>query len=311
MSSFQVTANLDDCVKFTDTLKIATEGSQYLVRLKAVGIGSTVVCTELASGTLDFGKQVTLRPFSYTFNAENLGRKQLTVTWDNKSECTNISLTLEQNKKNPPLLEQKNTKNSQMLDQKNSKNPPTLEQKKIFSVVPEKAIIKPNSSCAFTLTGLAIIPGLVVEHFRFNVTTTKAVVSNILSVTADISPLQLWLSDTEFTFTQNNSPSGNSQELNRTLNCKNVAELPLHFELSTKPPFLVSHTKCMLQPSESMNVTVGVERQHFEEKQSKVIRGVLDIIYTGTSEREALKLHANVCYPNLDFDTLKLNFGYA
>jgi hypothetical protein len=133
----------------------------------------------------------------------------------------------------------------------------------------------------------------------------------MLSVTANISPLQLWLSDTEFTFIQNNSPLGNSQELSRTLSCKNVAELPLHFELNTKPPFLLSHSKCVLQPSESMNVTVGVERQNFEDKQSKVINGVLDIIYTGTSEREALKLHANVYYPNLEFDTLKLNFGYA
>ncbi|KAI5082267.1 hypothetical protein GOP47_0002010 [Adiantum capillus-veneris] len=284
-----VTANLDDSVKFTDSLKIITEGSQHLIPLKAVGIGSTLVCTELATGAFDFGKQVTLRPFSYTLNIENQGRKQQSLAWVSMSAAG--------------VLEKGKEK------EKRTSNVVAMERKKVFSIAPEKAIIKPHATCQFTLTGYALDAENVIERLRCNVTTTKAVWSHDLFLKADISPLKLLLSSKELFFVQNNSLPDDLQDLSQTLTCKNVSELPIHFELSTKEPFFMNHSECRLQPSESVDIIVNFERQHSEERLSKSLQGNLEIVYTGTNEREALKLQAEVYYPNLQFDVAQLNFG--
>ncbi|KAH7442763.1 hypothetical protein KP509_02G000200 [Ceratopteris richardii] len=284
-----VSATLDDCVKFTDTLKVTTEGSEHLVTLRAVGIGSTIVCKELENMHFDFGKQVTLRTFSHTFSIENQGRKQLPVSW--------VSM----NTFDGP------TKGN--LTEEVSFSLQRVHKKKVFLISPEKTIIKSHSSCLFTLTGYALDPDCVVEELRCNVTTSKGVWSYKLTVKADISPLKLLLSSNELLFVQKSETSCDIENLKQILTCKNVSELPLDFEMSTKEPFSLSHSVCTLQPSESLNIEVGFQRQYCDERLSKVIQGSLLIDYKGTDETEALRLRADVCYPNLLFDTMHLNFG--
>jgi hydrocephalus-inducing protein len=88
----QVTALLEDSLKFKDTLNImVTDGGDYSVALTANGHGSLILCEELASGTVHFGPQFTARPFSREIVLFNAGKRPQTLNWMNESRAVRSS----------------------------------------------------------------------------------------------------------------------------------------------------------------------------------------------------------------------------
>jgi hydrocephalus-inducing protein len=115
----------------------------------APGMGSSVVCEELASGTLDFGFQFAARPFSTELEVANLGRRTVNLSWTN--------LASEELRKEYSKL---NKSSAKKFDP--STLPPELQP--VFSVAPEKAALGPKDSVVFTFSGMTSKVGELTER---------------------------------------------------------------------------------------------------------------------------------------------------
>lgn len=77
---------LDESKRFKDILHIlVTEGADIDIALTAVGIGCTVVCPELNTGSIDFGDQFTGRQFFKELLLHNLDRRPVNLMWINET----------------------------------------------------------------------------------------------------------------------------------------------------------------------------------------------------------------------------------
>jgi hypothetical protein len=80
----RVTALLDDATPVRDTLHVlVADGADTPIELTATGVGSTVVCEELAGGALHFGHQLCGRPWVREVVVRNLGRRGVSLQWMN------------------------------------------------------------------------------------------------------------------------------------------------------------------------------------------------------------------------------------
>lgn len=57
--------------------------ADYCIPLEATGSGSTIVCSELAAGPLDFGAQLSGRPWAREVVISNMGRRGVSLAWTN------------------------------------------------------------------------------------------------------------------------------------------------------------------------------------------------------------------------------------
>ncbi|EFJ12294.1 hypothetical protein SELMODRAFT_425615 [Selaginella moellendorffii] len=296
----KVRAYMDDAGKFNDKVTILFEGGELFIPLSAVGVGSTLVCKEFQEGFVHFGDQFTLRHFSYTIEVQNMGRKPQTLAWDNdttrKQRAINKSLAME------------------AADQKKSGNKKTAlvvpEPVPVFTITPDKTVIKQYSPFSLTVSGYTTNPGHIQEDFTCKVTSAKDMYYLKISVDADMAALTLVFSETTLKFVQNNGwGKDGPHELSRTLTCENVSKLPLTFSLAVKPPFSINQAEWTLRAGGSGSVVVSLEKQDIAERHSTVLYGKLDILYTGTLERNGIDLIAHINYPNLSVNQSSLDFG--
>ncbi|KAJ7536387.1 hypothetical protein O6H91_12G067600 [Diphasiastrum complanatum] len=301
----QVKAYLDDAAKFKDILTITFEGGQFFIPVIAIGTGSTLLCNEVTSGSIQLGNHFTLHNFSYVFEVHNMGRRPQTLGWENetgrKLRTTKGMLMGNRGQKDYEAQQKTSTEGPAHLGLANEKT--------VFSIIPEKITIKPHSLSNFTIAGFATVAGAINEEFDCKVTGCQESYHLKLAVQAVISSFNLAFSLNLLKFVENNGTGDIESDLCKVLSCKNVSRLPLSFTLQVNPPFVVSQLDWTLNPSESALIEIRLESNQINSRQSMIIHEKLDILYTGTLERGSVDLVAEINYPNLHLDSDHIDFG--
>ena len=95
----------------------------------------------------------------------------------------------------------------------------------------------------------------------------------------------------------------------KSLILKNVSTLQLNFILKTEIPFNLSGYDFSLEPNENVEIFVEFDPLYQETKQSHIVDKYLTIVYKSHPHREKIKLHSDIIFPNLDFESQEINFG--
>ena len=89
----------------------------------------------------------------------------------------------------------------------------------------------------------------------------------------------------------------------------NISTLSLNFTLKTEIPFNLNGYEYGLKAGQSVEVIVDFDPLYQDTKQSHMIDKFLTIIYNSHPHREKIKLHADILFPNLEFESNEINFG--
>ena len=89
----------------------------------------------------------------------------------------------------------------------------------------------------------------------------------------------------------------------------NISSLSLNFTLKTEMPFNLNGFEYELKAGENVNIIVEFDPSYQDTKQSHVLDKYLTILYHAHPHREKIKLHADIIFPNLEFESKEINFG--
>ena len=187
-AALRVTALLDDAAPFLDALHVAvTDGADTAVPLEATGVGSTVVCEELAAaaaaaaaattapaggdggggGGLDFGQQLVGRPWAREFVVSNFGRRGVSLVWAN-ARADELAKAAAR-----AAAANKGNKDAQGPAAAGAAGQPAAPKDDdasaavaaaVFRVTPERVSLGAREAVTFTVSGLAARPGAVSEQ---------------------------------------------------------------------------------------------------------------------------------------------------
>jgi hydrocephalus-inducing protein len=291
----------DDASKFSDTLFfVIKEGVDKEVKLRARGIGSTVVCKDIT--TVDFGTMFTHRTQMEEVFIENKGRKTQTLKWTRKIDSKNKGTTSV-----VPKLKEK-AGSSQTLVTSN----PGTEPGSVFQIFPETVTLPPKTGLHFQFKAFSAEIGKISEQFILTTTAGNERKTNTLFVSTFegefTKPTLVFSKKTlnfRYVWEKNVEPVTLSQDLEITC----ASPLPVVFSLYIDTPFTVTPDNLSMAPGKKAIVRVDFDPTQKKDRISGNITDKLWIKHQKHPKNENFPVTAEFCYPNLVLDTDKINFG--
>ncbi|XP_048371298.1 hydrocephalus-inducing protein homolog [Sphaerodactylus townsendi] len=303
--SITLIAHLDDTVQVQDKVHLAVENSiSYIVPIQATGIGTTIVTDKPFAPAIDLGPHFSLDPCCYRFKVTNRGRRTHQLYWMTEGF--------------PPFCQYKTlpaTKNR-------SAHPKPDPRLPVFKLQPLRMELAPGKSMDMILEGSSDTPRVVKErlicHAIIGKHSGKERIMTVDVICEFIAPV-LQISSRAIKFQVEKSPGGALTMQYEPLNLNNVSSLPVNILLSLQYPFLLcnSQQQCLPAPCKPIPVDVngeqhlciGFDPTYRDDLYNRVAEEVLTVRYLEHPHMDQVNLRGEVRFPNLDFETMDLNFG--
>ncbi|XP_006878929.1 PREDICTED: hydrocephalus-inducing protein homolog [Elephantulus edwardii] len=301
-----VTANLDDTMTFKDTVIVEIKNSStYQIPVQATGIGSTIVSDKPFAPELNLGTQFSLDTYSYHFKLANKGRRLQHLFWMNYDFYPQAKLS----------------KKGQARKGRDSHRP-SEAQTPTFQLHPIRMELCPGQTVDVVLEGYSATPRIAREklvcHAIIGSQKRKSLVLTV-DVTCEFIAPVIQLSTKQLLYRLEKKPSAVLEPSYQPLAIKNVSTLPLNMLLSTNGPFFVCETdkSLLLTDSKPLRLEVGEEKSllvkfdpsYRNDLNNWVAEELLAVKYVEHPQVDSLSLVGEVCYPNLSFETMELDFG--
>eukprot|EP01065_Artemidia_motanka_P026772 TRINITY_DN32019_c0_g1_i1.p1 TRINITY_DN32019_c0_g1~~TRINITY_DN32019_c0_g1_i1.p1 ORF type:complete len:3749 (+),score=1074.75 TRINITY_DN32019_c0_g1_i1:85-11331(+) len=267
-------ACLDETVRFFDELVITIANSRELViKLSAIGTGTTLVPSIPLNKDVDFGNVFTTASVQRSFVMHNKGRRALQISWTNERAKPKEG--------EPPIT---------------------------FMVQPERATIAGKGEQEFVIEGSNARPGKAWEKFVCKLTKTHKMVFKLNVVGTFVVPL-LEPSDRSLHFAyswerEGSGQSSDQMQQSRPLTLRNVSPLTLDFSLKVGPPFTIDRADCVLREHESCTVYIEFDAGYRRDRISHKLKTKLTVSYRDHPQKESVELSAEVHFPNVSLDLL-------
>lgn len=317
---FLLVANLDDTILFKDQLHIlVAEGENLIIPLAMKGVGTTMWSpSELR--VIDFSHQMTNIECEWSCTLENKGKRAQVLTWINRTAVAKLKL-LEASastatKRSGPGQKTANKSSragsSYSRDGSGGGAAASDEVVPVFSVFPASIELKPRTACVFVFKGLSSTAGFIQEELVCETRVGKEKVSKVAFVTeicGNFLNPKLTPSASLLSFEYVHQPGIDISRQSKPLCLTNACELPLSFTLRTQTPFALDCWEAILQPGEQVDLNVEFYPGFKDDHLCRVINGKIVIAYTGHPQRDSVDLLGDISFPNLSFESSKIDFG--
>ncbi|KAF1330314.1 Hydrocephalus-inducing protein, partial [Globisporangium splendens] len=317
---FLLVANLDDTILLKDQLHILiSEGENRIVPLAMKGIGTTTwPPSELR--VIDFSHQMTNIECEWSCTLEDKGKRSQVLTWINRTAVAKLkqleTASAAASKKSLPGQKPANSKSSKSgTNNSRDGNGGGATQEDVipvFSVFPASIELKPRTACVFVFKGLSLTAGLIQEELVCETRVGKEKTNKVAFVTEIcgnfITP-KLTPSASLLSFEYVHRPGIEISKRSKPLTLTNACELPLSFTLRAQTPFSLDCWEAILQPGEQIDVNVEFYPGFKDDHLYRVINGKAIIAYTGHPQKDSVDLIGDISFPNLSFESLKIDFG--
>ncbi|XP_026704551.1 hydrocephalus-inducing protein homolog [Athene cunicularia] len=306
--SVAVIASLDDTKKFKDEVNLFIENSHtYVIPIRAVGIGTTIVADKPFAPELNLGPHFSLDPCCYRFKITNKGRRTHWLYWS-----TAGSGSFRQRHRVPAVSTSKGQGSSQ------SPRP----ARPVFKVQPLSVELMPGKTTEMVLEGFSSTPQVVKERLLCHaVVGRKAEKAPIMEVDVTcefIAPI-LQMSSREITFRVEKQPSDVLTLQHQPLSLRNTSALPLSIILALEQPFLICDAErqplsadaqpMKLEIGEELHLSIRFNPAYEEDLCSRVVEKVLKIQFLEHPHEEQVTIRGEVYFPNLHIQPTALDFG--
>ncbi|NWH50429.1 HYDIN protein, partial [Fregata magnificens] len=306
--SVTVIANLDDAEKFKDEVNLFIENSHtYVIPMRAVGIGTTIVTDKPFAPELNLGPHFSLDPCCYRFKITNKGRRTHQLYW-----TTEGFAPFRQGDRLPAVSNTKGKDSSQ------SPKPACP----VFKLRPLRMELMPGKTMEMTLEGSSSTPQVVKERLLCHaIVGSKAGKAQIMQVDVTcefIAPI-LQVSSREVTFRVEKQPSDVLTLQYKPLSLKNISSLPLSVVLALEQPFLICDADqqplpadvqpMKLEIGEELHLSIRFNPAYEEDLNIWVAEKVLKIQFLEHPHEERVAVRGEVCFPNLHIQSTALDFG--
>ncbi|KAL8194574.1 UNVERIFIED_CONTAM: hypothetical protein K2H54_025118, partial [Gekko kuhli] len=307
--SVTLIAHLDDTVEFQDKVHMAIENSNsYIIPVQATGIGTTIVTDKPFAPAINLGPHFSLDPCCYCFKVTNRGRRTHQLYWMTEGF--------------PPFCQRKAVPAISANAKNRSSRPKPEPRLPVFKLQPLRMELTPGKTMEMTLEGSFDIPKVVKErlicHAIIGKQSGKERIMTVDVVCEFIAPV-LQISSSKIIFQVEKSPGGALTPQYESLRLKNVSSLPLNVLLSVQDPFFLCDSECQTLPMPYQPIPIDIDREHRlcvgfdptyrDDLYNRVSEEVLIIRYLEHPHVDQVKLRGEVRFPNLDFQTMDLNFG--
>ncbi|KAJ3226665.1 hypothetical protein HK099_004409 [Clydaea vesicula] len=276
-----VTAFLDDCLKFTDILKISIHSDAvHEIQLVAKGQGSTITFDNKLLN-VDFKDVFSNRECSKEFVLSNKGRRTQTIYWQSDDK--------------------------QWFSAKDSTN-------NVFEVIPNRMTLKPGchqiihikgfSDKAFTCKEVLMCQGTIDKD------PTRKTILNCQVSANFINPLIL-VQPNLLKFISAHIQDVDLEVITQELKLTNTSPLPLHISFKCSQPYSVhfNESDSFLKPEGELRVIVQFDPSYNVSRLSSKEHSKLYISYSEHPQKEVVDLFSDMSFPNLTFSQNSMNFG--
>ncbi|CAM9162906.1 unnamed protein product [Bubo scandiacus] len=306
--SVAVIANLDDTEKFKDEVNLFIENSHtYVIPVRAVGIGTTIVTDKPFAPELNLGPHFSLDPCCYHFKITNKGRRTHRLYWSTEGFGP-----FHQRDRVPAVSTTKGQGSSQ------SPRPACP----VFKVQPQRVELMPGKTMEMVLEGFSSTPQVVKERLLCHaVVGSKAGKAPIMQVDVTcefIAPI-LQMSSREITFRVEKQPSDVLTLQYQPLSLRNASSLPLSIVLALEQPFLICGADqqplsadvqpMKLEIGEELHLSIRFNPAYEEDLCTRVVEKVLKIRFLEHPHEERVTVRGEVYFPNLHIQPTALDFG--
>ncbi|KAI3371721.1 hypothetical protein L3Q82_024292, partial [Scortum barcoo] len=266
----RIVVHLKDALLFQARLEVSIQNSQtHTIPLSATGTGTTIVSDRPFAPSLDLGTHVR--------NKHILGRASL---------------------------------------------PSTGREKPVFHLSPSRVELFPGCSVDMVLTGSSDSPKVVRERL-----VCKGIVGHqsrnehIMSVDVSccfVAPV-LSFSSKQLNFYMEKVPGKSLKALYQKLILQNVSALSLSMEFSLAEPFSLCEAPGVYSSATTKSMVLGDRKQaelwicfnpsYCQDQVSRFVDEFLEVHYHGHPQRDMVKLHAEIHFPNLHFSSTTVDFG--
>ncbi|XP_071670318.1 hydrocephalus-inducing protein homolog isoform X2 [Patagioenas fasciata] len=306
--SVAVIANLDDTEKFKDEVNLFIENSRmYVIPVRAVGIGTTIVTDKPFAPALNLGPHFSLDPCCYHFKITNKGRRTHQLYW-----TTEGFAPFRQRDSLPAIS---NTKGKDSFQSSKPVCP-------VFRLRPLRMELMPGKTMEMVLEGSSSIPQVVKERLLCHaVVGNKAGKVQIMhvDVTCEFVAPVLQMSSREITFWVEKQPSDVLTLQYKPLSLKNISSLPLSLVLALEQPFLICDVDqqplpadvqpVKLEIGEELHLSIRFNPAHEDDLNIRVVEKALTIQFLEHPHEEQVTIRGEVYFPNLRIETMTLDFG--
>ncbi|XP_074748293.1 hydrocephalus-inducing protein homolog isoform X5 [Strix uralensis] len=306
--SVSVIANLDDTEEFKDEVNLSIENSHtYVIPVRAVGIGTTIVTDKPFAPELNLGPHFSLDPCCYHFKITNKGRRTHRLYWSTEGFGP-----FHQHDRVPAVSTTKGQGSSQ------SPRPACP----VFKVQPLRVELMPGKTMEMVLEGFSSTPQVVKERLLCHaVVGSKAGKAPIMQVdvTCEFIAPVLQMSSREITFRVEKQPSDVLTLQYQPLSLKNTSSLPLSIVLALEQPFLICGADrqplsadvqpVKLEIGEELHLSIRFNPAYEEDLCTRVVEKVLKIQFLEHPHEERVTVRGEVHFPNLHIQPMALDFG--
>ncbi|XP_021264314.1 hydrocephalus-inducing protein homolog isoform X3 [Numida meleagris] len=300
--SVAVIANLDDTRKFQDNMNLFIENSStYVIPVRAVGIGTTIVTDKPFAPELNLGPHFSLSLFSYHFKITNKGRRTHQLYW-----TTEGFAPFRQRDRLPAVGDTKDS----------------FRQGPVFRLWPLRMELMPGRTMEMTLEGFSSTPRVVTERLLCHaIIGSKAGKTQVMQVdvTCEFVAPVLQISSREITFCVEKQPSDVLTAQHEPLHLKNISSLPLSVVLLMEQPFSLCDVEqrplpagtqpLKLKTGEELHLSIRFNPAYKEDLNIRVAERALKIRFLEHPLEEQVVVRGEVYFPNLDIETMAVDFG--
>ncbi|NXW23792.1 HYDIN protein, partial [Circaetus pectoralis] len=304
--SVAVIANLDDTEKFKDEVNLFIENSHtYVIPVRAVGIGTTIVTDKPFAPELNLGPHFSLDACCYHFKITNKGRRTHQLYW------TTEGFAPFRHRDRLPAVSNTKGKDS-------SQGPKPACP--VFKLRPLRMELMPGKTMEMMLEGSSSTPQVVKERLLCHaIVGSRAGKAQIMQVDVTcefIAPI-LQMSSREITFRVEKQPSDVLTLQYKPLSLKNISSLPLSIVLTLEQPFLIcdadqqplSAVPMKLEIGEELHLSIRFNPAYEEDLGIRVVEKALKIQFLEHPHEEQVTIRGEVYFPNLHIETTALDFG--
>ncbi|NXX62461.1 HYDIN protein, partial [Scopus umbretta] len=306
--SVTVIANLDDTEKFKDEVNLFIDNSHtYVIPVRAVGIGTTIVTDKPFAPELNLGPHFSLDSCCYRFKITNKGRRTHQLYW-----TTEGFAPFRQRDRLPAIG---NTKGK---DYSQSPRPACP----VFQLRPLRMELMPGKTMEVILEGFSSSPQVVKErllcHAIVGSKAGKALIMQVDVTCEFVAPI-LQISSREITFRVEKQPSDVLTLQYKPLSLKNISSLPLSIVLALEQPFLICDVDQQplpvdvqpkkLEIGEELHLSIRFNPAYEEDLNIRVAEKALKIQFLEHPHEEQVTIRGEVYFPNLHIQTMALDFG--
>ncbi|XP_059684686.1 hydrocephalus-inducing protein homolog [Gavia stellata] len=306
--SVTIIANLDDTEKFRDKVNLFIENSRsYVIPVRAVGIGTTIVTDKPFGPELNLGRHFSLDPCCYHFKMTNKGRRTQYLYWTREGFSP-----FHRHHRLPAIGTTKGKDSAQ--------NPKPACP--VFKLRPLRMELMPGKTVEMTLEGFSSTPQVVKErllcHAMVGSKAGKAQIMQVDVTCEFVAPI-LQISSREITFRVEKQPSDVLTLQYQPLSLKNMSSLPLSVVPALEQPFVICDADrqplpadvqpMKLEIGEELHLSISFNPAYEEGLNIWVAEKALKIGFLEHPQEEQVTIRGEVYFPNLHFPTMAVDFG--